>query len=148
VFTRVLSALEMKQVAEPYIRRRAIRHLEKGRVIVFAGGTGNPYFTTDTTAALRAVEIGAEVIIKGTRVDGVYDKDPEKHKNAQMFETLTYIDVIRKNLKVMDATAITLCMDNQLPIIVCNMKKEGNIRDVVFGKKIGTIVKDKVSNDA
>ncbi|MFC1809305.1 UMP kinase [Candidatus Omnitrophota bacterium] len=145
VFTRVLSALEMNQVAEPYIRRRAIRHLEKGRVVVFAGGTGNPYFTTDTTAALRAVEIGAEVIIKGTRVDGVFDKDPEKHKNATMFDKLSYIDVIKKNLKVMDATAITLCMDNELPIIVCNMKKEGNIRRVVFGQKIGTLVNDHVS---
>jgi uridylate kinase len=145
VFTRVLSAIEMKQVAEPYIRRRAIRHLEKGRVIVFAGGTGNPYFTTDTTAALRAVEIGAQVIIKGTRVNGVYDKDPEKHKNAKMFDRLTYIDVLKKGLKVMDATAITLCMDNGVPIIVCNMKEEGNIRRVVLGHAIGTVVADKIS---
>jgi uridylate kinase len=145
VFTRVLSAIEMKQVAEPYIRRRAIRHLEKGRVIVFAGGTGNPYFTTDTTAALRAVEIGAQVIIKGTRVNGVYDKDPEKHKNAKMFDHLTYIDVLKKRLKVMDATAITLCMDNGVPIIVCNMKEEGNIRRVVLGHAIGTVVSDKIS---
>ncbi len=145
VFTRVLSAIEMKQVAEPYIRRRAIRHLEKGRVIVFAGGTGNPYFTTDTTAALRAVEIGAQVIIKGARVDGVFDKDPEKHKNAKMFERLTYLDVLKKNLKVMDATAITLCMDNGLPIIVCSMKEEGNIRRVVLGHTIGTIVSDTIS---
>jgi uridylate kinase len=122
-----------------------MRHLEKGRVIVFAGGTGNPYFTTDTTAALRAVEIGAQVIIKGTRVNGVYDKDPEKHKNAKMFDRLTYIDVLKKGLKVMDATAITLCMENGLPIIVCNMKEEGNIRRVVLGHAIGTVVADKIS---
>jgi len=140
VFTRVLSAIEMRQLAESYIRRRAIRHLEKGRVVIFGGGTGNPYFTTDTTAALRAVEISAEAILKATRVDGVYDKDPELHKNAKMFKRLSYIDVIRKKLKVMDSTAVTLCMDNKLPIIVFNLTKVGNIRRVIAGQKIGTVV--------
>lgn len=141
VFTRVLSAIEMQQLAEPYIRRRAIRHLEKGRVVIFAGGTGNPYFTTDTTAALRAIEIGAEVILKATKVDGIYSADPVKNKNAKKFYTLRYIDVLKKGLKVMDATAISLCMDNELPVIVFSLKKEGNIKRVLTGEKIGTTVK-------
>ena len=141
VFTRVQSAIEMEELAEPYIRRRAIRHLEKGRVVIFAGGTGNPYFTTDTTAALRAIEIGAEVILKATKVDGVYSSDPVKNKNAKRYETLRYIDVLKKGLKVMDATATSLCMDNELPIIVFSIKKYGNIKRVIMGEKIGTIVK-------
>lgn len=141
IFTRVLSAIQMQELAEPYIRRRAMRHLEKGRVVIFAGGTGNPYFTTDTTAALRAIEIGAQVILKATKVDGVYSSDPLKNKNAKKFETLRYIEALKKGLKVMDATAISLCMDNDLPIIVFNLKKEGNIKRVVMGEKIGTIVK-------
>ncbi len=141
VFTRVLSAIEMQQLTEFYIRRRAIRHLEKGRVVIFAGGTGNPYFTTDTTAALRAIEIGAEVILKATKVDGVYSSDPVKNKNAKKFDTLRYMDVLKKGLKVMDATAVSLCMDNDLPIIVFNLKKVGNIKKVLTGEKIGTTVK-------
>lgn len=141
VFTRVLSAIEMKEVAEPYIRRRAIRHLEKGRVVIFAAGTGNPYFTTDTAASLRAMEIHADVILKGTKVDGVYDSDPMKNKDAKRFDELSYIEVIKRNLKVMDATAITLCMDNNLPIIVFDLKKAGNLRKIVEGKKVGTIVR-------
>ncbi len=142
VFTRVQSAIEMQQLAEPYIRRRAIRHLEKGRVVIFAGGTGNPYFTTDTTAALRAIEIGAQVILKATKVDGVYSSDPHKFRNAKKYDTLRYIDVLKKGLKVMDATATSLCMDNDLPIIVFNLKKEGNIKRVIMGDRIGTIVKE------
>jgi len=141
VFTRVLSAIQMEELAEPYIRRRAIRHLEKGRVVIFAGGTGNPYFTTDTTAALRAIEIGAQVILKATKVDGVYSSDPVKNKGAKKFDTLRYIDVLKKGLKVMDATAISLCMDNELPIIVFSLKKDGNIKRVITGEKIGTTVK-------
>jgi uridylate kinase len=141
VFTRVMTAIEMQEVAEPYIRRRAIRHLEKGRVVVFVSGTGNPYFTTDTTAALRAIEIGADVILKATKVDGVYSADPKKDKNAKKFKRLKYIDVIKRNLKVMDATAISLCMDNNLPIIVFNLFKKGNIKRVILGESIGTIVK-------
>ena len=141
VFTRVMTAIEMREVAEPYIRRRAIRHLEKGRVIVFVGGTGNPYFTTDTTAALRAVEIGAEVILKATKVDGVYSADPKKVKGAKKFKKLKYIDVLKRNLRVMDATAISLCMDNKLPIIVFNLFKKGNIKRVILGDNIGTVVK-------
>ncbi len=140
VSTRVLSAIEMRQVAEPYIRRRATRHLEKGRVVIFAGGTGNPYFTTDTTASLRAMEIGAEVILKATKVEGVYDADPFKDKGAKKFEELTYIEVLNKELKVMDSTAISLCMDNQLPIIVFNIMEKGNIKRVVSGESIGTLV--------
>jgi uridylate kinase len=140
VSTRVLSAIEMRQVAEPYIRRRATRHLEKGRVVIFAGGTGNPYFTTDTTASLRAMEIGAEVILKATKVEGVYDADPFKHQGAHKFETLTYIEVLNRELKVMDSTAISLCMDNQLPIIVFNIMEKGNIKRVVSGEPIGTLV--------
>ena len=141
VFTRVMTAIEMRQLAEPYIRRRAIRHLEKGRVVIFVGGTGNPYFTTDTAAALRATEIGAEVILKATKVDGVYTDDPHVNKNAKKFERLKYIDVLKKRLKVMDATATSLCMDNNLPIIVFNLTKKGNIKRVVLGERVGTIVK-------
>ncbi len=141
VFTRVQTAIEMQELAEPYIRRRAIRHLEKGRVVIFVAGTGNPYFTTDTTAALRAIEIGAEVILKATNVDGVYSSDPKKNKHARKYDHLRYIDALKKGLKVMDATAISLCMDNSLPIIVFNLTKEGNIKKVVTGEKIGTIVK-------
>jgi uridylate kinase len=139
--TRVLTAIEMHQVAEPYIRRRAIRHLEKGRVVIFVAGTGNPYFTTDTAAALRAMEINAQVILKGTKVDGVYSEDPLINRKARKFDSLKYIDVLKKGLKVMDATAVSLCMDNKLPIIVFNLNKEGNIRRVVMGEKIGTVVK-------
>ncbi|MEE8422904.1 MAG: UMP kinase [Thermodesulfobacteriota bacterium] len=141
VFTRVLSAIEMQAVAEPYIRRRAIRHLEKGRVIILAAGTGNPYFTTDTAASLRAMEISASIILKGTKVDGVYDVDPLKEKSAIKFNEITYLDVLQRNLKVMDATAITMCMDNNLPIIVFNLKVRGNIKKIVMGEKIGTLVK-------
>ncbi|TFG58641.1 MAG: UMP kinase [Deltaproteobacteria bacterium] len=141
VTTRVLSAIEMRSIAEPYIRRRALRHLDKGRVVIFAAGTGNPYFTTDTAAALRAMEIGSDVILKATRVDGVYDKDPLVHKKARKFKELTYIDALNRNLKVMDATAISLCMDNDLPIVVFNMTKRGNIQRVVLGEKIGTVVR-------
>ncbi|NWF93177.1 MAG: UMP kinase [Syntrophaceae bacterium] len=141
VHTRVQTAIEMRAIAEPYIRRRAIRHLEKGRVVIFAGGTGNPYFTTDTTASLRAMEIGADVILKGTKVDGVYDADPLLNKRARKYDELTYLDVLRKRLKVMDATAISLCMEDQIPIIVFNLKKKGNIRRVVSGEKTGTKVR-------
>lgn len=139
-FTRVQTAITMEALAEPYIRRRAIRHLEKGRIVILAGGTGNPYFTTDTTAALRAIELGAEVILKATKVDGIYSADPKKVKNAKRFEKLRYLDVLKKGLKVMDTTAISLCMDNQLPIIVFDLLKRGNIQRVVAGEKIGTIV--------
>lgn len=141
VDTRVQSAIEMREVAEPYIRRRAIRHLEKGRVIILGAGTGNPYFTTDTAASLRAMEIGAEVILKGTKVDGVYSADPLKDPSACKFSQLSYIDVLKKGLQVMDATATSLCMDNSLPIIVFNVTTEGNIKKVVLGEEIGTIVK-------
>lgn len=139
--TRVQTAIQMAQVAEPYIRRRAIRHLEKGRVVIFAGGTGNPYFTTDTTAALRAMEIGAEVILKATKVDGVYDKDPERFPDASFFPEITYLEVLNRNLRVMDATAISLCMENKLPIIVFNLKEQGNMKKVVVGEKVGTVVR-------
>jgi uridylate kinase len=139
--TRVMTAIEMQRIAEPYIRRRAIRHLEKGRIVIFVAGTGNPYFTTDTAAALRAMEINADAILKATKVDGVYSADPLKVKNAKKFERLKYIDVLKKGLKVMDATAVSLCMDNKLPIVVFNLNKEGNIRRVVLGKKIGTVVR-------
>lgn len=141
VFTRVQSAIEMAEISEPYIRRKAVRHLEKKRVVIFAAGTGNPYFTTDTAAALRAMEINADVIMKATKVDGVYDKDPMKHSDAVKFDQLNYIDVLNKRLDVMDSTAITLCMDNNLPIICFNMKEPGNIVKVVAGEKIGTIIK-------
>jgi uridylate kinase len=141
VQTRVQTAIEMREIAEPYIRRKAIRHLEKGRVVIFAGGTGNPYFTTDTTASLRAMEMGAEVILKATKVDGVYDSDPLLNKRARRYDELTYLDVLKKQLKVMDATAISLCMDHQIPIIVFNLKKRGNIKRVVLGDKVGTKVR-------
>ena len=141
VDTRVQSAIAMQEVAEPYIRRRAIRHLEKGRVVIFGAGTGNPYFTTDTAASLRAMEIGAEVILKGTKVDGVYSADPKKDPNAVKLPRLTYIDVLKKGLQVMDATATSLCMDNSLPIIVFDVTTDGNVKKVVFGEEIGTIVK-------
>lgn len=144
VFTRVLSAIGMQQVAEPYIRRRAVRHLEKDRIVIFAGGTGNPYFSTDTAATLRANEIHAEVILKGTKVDGVYDSDPIKNKSAKRFEELSYIDCLKKNLKVMDATAISMCMENHLPIVVFNMFEKGNLKKLVLGEKIGTIVHGSV----
>jgi uridylate kinase len=140
VFTRVLSAIEMQQVAEPYIRRRAIRHLEKGRVVIFAAGTGNPYFTTDTAASLRAMEIHAEVILKATKVDGIYSADPVKDPSATRFTQVSYIDVLKKNLKVMDSTAISMCMDNDLPIVVFDLGTRGNITKVVLGEAIGTIV--------
>ncbi len=139
--TRVQSAIEMVELCEPYIRRRAIRHLEKGRVVIFAAGTGNPYFTTDTAAALRAMEINADVIMKGTKVDGVYSADPVKDPRAKKFTELTYIDVLKKGLGVMDSTAISLCMDNALPIVVFSLKGKGNIRKVIAGKRIGTIVR-------
>jgi len=139
--TRVMTAIEIQKIAEPYIRRRAVRHLEKGRIVIFAAGTGNPYFTTDTAAALRAMEIGADVILKATKVDGVYSADPLKVKSARRFLSLKYIDVLKKRLKVMDATAISLCMDNKLPIVVFNLAQKGNIKRVVLGEKIGTVVK-------
>jgi uridylate kinase len=141
VHTRVQSAIEMQELAEPYIRRRAIRHLEKQRVVIFGGGTGNPYFTTDTTAALRAMEVGSEVVLKATKVDGVYDSDPQINKDAKRFETLPYIEVLKRGLKVMDSTAISLCMDNQLPIIVFDLNKHGNLIRVVNGEAVGTLVK-------
>jgi uridylate kinase len=141
VFTRVMSAIDMQTVAEPYIRRRAMRHMEKGRVVIFAAGTGNPYFTTDTTAALRALEIGADCIMKATKVDGVYDLDPATHPEAVRFNELTYMDVLRKELKVMDTTAISLAMDNGLPIIVFNINTDGNIVRALAGEKVGTIVR-------
>jgi uridylate kinase len=140
VITRLQTAIEMHQVAEPYIRRRAIRHLEKGRVVIFAGGNGNPFFTTDTTASLRAVEIGAEVILKATKVDGVYNTDPMLDKNAVLFPRLTYLDVLQQGLKVMDSTAISLCMDNKLPIVVFNLTVRGNIKRVLIGEELGTVV--------
>ena len=141
VFTRVVSAIEMREVAEPFIRRRAMRHLEKRRVVIFAAGTGNPYFSTDTAAALRAMEIKAEVILKATKVDGIYDADPVKVKSATMYQEIKYIDVLRQGLRVMDTTAISLCMDNSLPIIVFNLLQAGNIQRVVTGERIGTIVR-------
>jgi uridylate kinase len=141
VVTRVQSAIEMQQVAEPYIRRRAVRHLEKGRVVIFGAGTGNPYFTTDTAASLRAMEINADVILKATKVDGVYSADPAKDKDAVRYSSLTYLDVLKKSLQVMDATAISLCMDNNLPIVVFDLTRRGNIKKVVLGDPIGTIVK-------
>jgi len=138
--TRVLTAIEMRSVAEPFIRRRAIRHLEKGRVVVFAAGTGNPYFTTDTAAALRAMEIKAEVILKGTKVDGIYTADPVKEPTATRYERVSYLQVLQERLRVMDATAVSLCMDNKLPIVVFNLKTPGNIRRVVMGEPVGTTV--------
>jgi uridylate kinase len=140
VFTRVLSAIEMKEVSEPFIRRRAVRHLEKNRVVIFAAGTGNPYFSTDTAAALRAMEIKADVILKATRVDGVYDADPEQIPDAKFFAAISYREVLRQNLKVMDSTAISLCMDNGMPIVVFNMNRAGNIKRVVLGERVGSKV--------
>ena len=140
VTTRVATAIEMRAVAEPFIKRRAIRHLEKGRVVVFAAGTGNPYFTTDTAAALRAMEMRAEVILKGTKVDGVYTAGPMKVKDATRYETISYLEVLEKGLKVMDATAISLCMDNKLPIVVFNLRESGNLRRVIMGDPVGTTV--------
>ena len=140
VFTRVQTAIDMQELAEPYIRRKAIRHLEKGRVVIFVAGTGNPYFSTDTAASLRAIELGADAILKATKVDGVYSADPKKDKSAKKYKSLKYIQVLKKGLKVMDATAISLCMDNKLPIIVFNLTQKGNIKRVLLGEKIGTIV--------
>jgi uridylate kinase len=138
--TRVLTAIEMRSVAEPFIRRRAVRHLEKGRVVVFAAGTGNPYFTTDTAAALRAMEMKAEVILKATKVDGIYNADPVKHPDATRYESISYLQVLQERLQVMDATAISLCMDNKLPIVVFNLREAGSVRRVVLGEPIGTTV--------
>ena len=138
--TRVLSAIDMRQVAEPFIRRRATRHLEKGRIVIFAAGTGNPYFSTDTAAALRAMEIKAEVILKATRVDGIYDADPEKVQGANRFDRITYLDVLQRGLAVMDSTAISLCMDNKMPIIVFDLNEAGNLKRVVLGEKVGSLV--------
>ena len=140
VYTRLQSAINMEQVAEPYIRRKALRHLEKGRVVIFGAGTGNPYFTTDTAGSLRAIEMKADVILKGTRVDGVYDADPEKNPNAKKFETISFQECISKNLKVMDMTAFTLCMENKLPIIVFDMNKAGNLIKIIKGESVGTLV--------
>jgi uridylate kinase len=144
--TRVQSAIEMKELTEPYIRRKAIRHLEKGRTVIFAAGTGNPYFTTDTAAALRAMEIGADVILKATKVDGIYSSDPMKDPAAKKYNTVTYIDMLKRGLSIMDSTAISLCMDNSLPIVVFNLRGSGNIRKLIEGKKIGTLV--RVNNGA
>jgi uridylate kinase len=140
VFTRVMTAIEMNQVAEPFIRRRAIRHLEKGRIVIFAAGTGSPYFSTDTAASLRAMEIKADAILKATKVDGVYDADPVLVKDAKMFDRISYMDVLQQGLKVMDSTAISLCKDNNLPIVVFNLNRPGNIRRVVTGEKVGSLV--------
>jgi len=142
VFTRLQSAIKMEQIAEPYIRRRAMRHVEKGRVVIFGAGTGNPYFTTDTAGVLRAIEIKCDVILKGTRVDGIYTADPEKDKTATKFETITFQECLTKNLRVMDMTAFTLCMENHLPIVVFDMNRPGNLRRVVSGEKVGTLVAD------
>ncbi|KAA0257746.1 UMP kinase [Deferribacter autotrophicus] len=141
--TRVQTAIEMRQVAEPFIRRRAIRHLEKGRVVIFGAGTGNPYFTTDTAATLRASEINADVVLKATKVDGVYDADPVKYKDAVKFDAITYLEVLNKGLKVMDSTAISMCMDNEIPIIVFDLFGKGNLKNILLGKKIGTLVEGK-----
>lgn len=140
--TRVQSAIEMKELAEPYIRRKAMRHLEKGRTVIFAAGTGNPYFTTDTAAALRAMEIGADAILKATKVDGIYSSDPAKDPRAKKYDTVTYIDVLKRGLTIMDSAAVSLCMDNNLPIIVFNLRGKGNIRKIIEGKKIGTLVRE------
>lgn len=140
--TRVLSAIEMRQVSEPYIRRRAVRHLEKGRIVIFAGGTGNPFFSTDTAAALRAAEIGAEVLMKATKVGGIYDKDPEKHPDAVLIRELTYLEVINKGIRVMDHTALTMCRENRIPIVVFNVKKPGNLKSAVLGEEVGSVVRE------
>ena len=140
--TRTLSAINVSQISEPYIRRRAIRHIEKGRIVIIAGGTGNPFFTTDSAAALRATELGADVVIKGTKVDGIYNKDPIVHRNAKKYKKLSYTDVIRKDLKVMDLTAITLCKENNIPIRVFNVKKKGQLKKLIFDNDIGTLVSE------
>lgn len=140
VYTRLLTAIEMKEIAEPFIKRRAVRHLEKGRVVIFGAGTGNPYFTTDTAAALRATEIECDVILKGTRVDGIYDADPLKNPKAKKFDTLTFGEALKRKLNIMDLTAFTLCQENHLPIVVFDMNKKGNLKKVLEGKKIGTLV--------
>lgn len=142
VFTRLLSAIEMKEIAEPFIKRRAVRHLEKGRVVIFGAGTGNPYFTTDTAAALRATEIECDVILKGTRVDGIYDADPEKNPTAKKYDRISYAEALGKKLNVMDLTAFTLCQENKLPIIVFDMNRKGNLKRVLQGEQIGTLVTD------
>ncbi len=141
ISTRVQSSITMQEIAEPFIRRRALRHLEKKRVVIFAGGTGNPYFSTDTAAALRALEINAEILFKATKVDGVYNKDPKKYPDAKKYEELTYLEVLEKNLRILDSTATSLCMENDLPVVVFDITKSGNIKDVISGKKIGTIVR-------
>jgi len=143
IYTRLMSSIKMEEIAEPYIRRRALRHLEKGRVVIFGGGTGHPYFSTDTAASLRAVEIQADAIIKGTRVDGVYDSDPEKNPSAFKFDKITYLDILKKNLKIMDLTAISLCQENNLPIVVFNMDKPGNLRRLIRGESVGTVIHDE-----
>ncbi|MBV6511294.1 MAG: UMP kinase [Ignavibacteriales bacterium] len=142
VYTRLMSAIDMQEIAEPYIRRRAIRHLEKNRVVIFGAGTGHPYFSTDTAASLRAVEIEADIIIKGTRVDGIFDSDPEKNASAVKYDEITYLDILQKNLKVMDLTAVSLCQENKLPMVVFNMDKPGNLLALVTGEKVGTVVQD------
>jgi uridylate kinase len=141
IHTRVMTAVRMEALAEPYIRRRAVRHLEKGRVVIMAAGTGNPYFTTDTAAALRGIEIGADVVMKATRVDGVYSDDPEKNPRAELFTSLSYMDILSQHLKVMDATAVSLCMENNLPVVVFNLHKKGNLKKILLGEKIGTLVR-------
>jgi len=143
IYTRLMSSIKMEEIAEPYIRRRALRHLEKGRVVIFGSGTGHPYFSTDTAASLRAVEIQADAIIKGTRVDGVYDSDPEKNPSAFKFDRISYLDILKKNLKVMDLTAVSLCQENNLPMVVFNMDKPGNLRRVVRGETVGTVIHDE-----
>lgn len=143
VITRVLSAIEISDMAEPYIHRRALRHLEKNRLLIFSGGTGNPYFTTDTAAALRAMEIGAQVLLKATKVDGVFDKDPVKYKKIKKFKRISYVDVLKKNLKIMDGAAISLCRDNKMPLIAFNLKKKGNLPRIVCGERIGTLITEK-----
>ena len=146
VYTRLMSSIKMDEIAEPYIRRRALRHLEKGRVVIFGGGTGHPYFSTDTAASLRAVEIQADAIVKGTSVDGVYDSDPEKNPAAFKFDKISYLDVLKKNLKIMDLTAVSLCQENNLPMIVFNMDVPGNLLKLVKGESIGTLIHDEVEN--
>jgi uridylate kinase len=143
IFTRLMSSIKMEEIAEPYIRRRALRHLEKGRVVIFGAGTGHPYFSTDTAASLRAVEIKADAIIKGTRVDGVYDSDPEKNPSAFKFDKISYLDILKKNLKVMDLTAVSLCQENNLPMVVFNMDKPGNLLRVIKGETVGTVIHDE-----
>ena len=140
LFTRLQSAIEMKQIAEPYIKRKAVRHLEKGRIVIFGSGTGNPFFTTDSAASLRAVEIDCDVILKGTRVDGVYDADPEKHPNANKYDTLSFDEAYEKKLKIMDMTAFTLCKENQIPVVVFDMNNSGNLKKVILGDNVGTLV--------